>query len=236
MNRKLHLAFFMLIVAARVALAGSEAPAPIARWTFDEITAGKSHESANNGVAAEATEVTVTEGKIGKAIRFGSDKSRVTIPLDLNKAATAVVTVALWFRVDEKSSDYQQLFNAGGAKGLNLRIAYPGVVTLALAKKWHVIRPDDIRITPGKWTHVAASYDGTKAQLFVDGRLTGEASEEFQPKYGEVIEIGYRLSDPTKEEPTPNAIHVLKGEIDDLQIFNTALSPQQVQALCEAAR
>ncbi len=87
---------------------------------------------------------------------------------------------------------------------------------------------------PGtKWTHVAATYDGTVTQIYVNGRLsTGDSTlfEDFQG--GPILEssappyVG-KCANCTSMSPDPDFF--FDGSIDEVLIFNRALSPDEIE-------
>ena len=81
-------------------------------------------------------------------------------------------------------------------------------------------------LTVGVWTHVAMTHDGTKDIIYFDGAQVAEkdvAGALDQTTYP--LGIGY--------DPIDNA-NYFKGSLDEVQIYNTALTAQQIADLYAA--
>lgn len=86
------------------------------------------------------------------------------------------------------------------------------------------------RLAPNRWTHVAATFDGDRAALYLDGALAGEARvAPFEASRGPAF-LGAR-PDPQGRRARQAAF---EGRLDDLRIFRGALSPEEVVALARA--
>ncbi|HVR84190.1 MAG TPA: LamG domain-containing protein, partial [Planctomycetota bacterium] len=81
-------------------------------------------------------------------------------------------------------------------------------------------------VTDGAWTHVAATVEGSKATLYINGQ-----------KDGELIR-----AKPASTPASPLGIgwacyHVaFRGVLDDVRVYRRALSADEVQGLVEQAR
>jgi hypothetical protein len=76
----------------------------------------------------------------------------------------------------------------------------------------------------GKWHHVAGSWDGSTARLYVDGKLIGDPSASGQP-------IAYGLP-TTNDTGLGNYLGTCDlyytGDIDDVAVFNQAIAVDQI--------
>jgi mono/diheme cytochrome c family protein len=102
---------------------------------------------------------------------------------------------------------------------------------LGPAWRWHVggLDCDGGKPAPGRWIHVAGTFDGQTARLFEDGKLAAE-------KAGAV-----------NRGPWPGALHLgqysggpgpqfqITGYVAGVRLYNRVLSPQEVAAACQAA-
>ena len=87
----------------------------------------------------------------------------------------------------------------------------------------------------GVWYHVAGTYDGTEARLYVDGMLATAPVDVGGPMlwesavngdYPQVFAIGKYEDD--------NENHYVKGTIDDVRFYNYGLSQGEIRLLVEA--
>lgn len=111
---------------------------------------------------------------------------------------------------DEFSQDgYELLVRASNAATAPNRIAW----SLGGTMVYSTAAP-----TPSKWIHVAGTFDGTTAKLYIDGVLNNTATASLTPNTRPVY-LGRRFT---------NSSHVLDGKLDEVAIYNRALSGQEI--------
>lgn len=81
-------------------------------------------------------------------------------------------------------------------------------------------------ICNGVWYHAAATYDGTKWQLFLNGQLENEEIESATPASVSIQHFGIA----TAFTSTPAAAGFFNGAIDDVRIWNSARTASQIQS------
>lgn len=96
-------------------------------------------------------------------------------------------------------------------------------------------RPQAVRagrpLPAGRFTHLAATFDGRRAALYVDGVLAGEAFlAPFQPARGPAF-LGAR-PDPAGQRARPNT--GFEGRIDDVRLYREAIDAGDAARLAEA--
>ena len=79
-----------------------------------------------------------------------------------------------------------------------------------------------ISVTANAWTHVVATYDGTDCKLYVNNVLDFTAAKTLNTGSGEFRMGGVNWN---------NSSEFFNGEIDQVRIFPTALTTDQVNAL-----
>src|SRR6185503_10063252 len=86
---------------------------------------------------------------------------------------------------------------------------------------------------PTRWTHVAASYDGTMARLYVGGVLSVVASFGAISLYGgPPTGGGYGpLIGGTFMDITADTIEDYSGQVDELTLHTRALTADEINAL-----
>jgi hypothetical protein len=114
---------------------------------------------------------------------------------------------------------------------LELRVEQGGQVSFALPGGDRV-RPQAIRssrsLAPGRWTFVAATFDGDRATLYLDGAPDAEdALQPFDGSRGFTF-IGAR---PEVNGRRARPFTGFEGRLDDVRIFRGALSAAEVAAL-----
>lgn len=133
-------------------------------------------------------------------------------------------TVSLWFKVSDKTG-VQQLVGQDWSGGASTFMLYSWEGTLGGALyiqgngiPFQVWGPP---LTPNQWYHAVYSYDGSKTSMYVDGfrgvyaDQTGTLAKVRAPLY-----IGSR-----------GVADRMRGSVDDIRIYNRALSQAEVTAL-----
>lgn len=80
------------------------------------------------------------------------------------------------------------------------------------------------KITPNEWTHVAFVKSGNTAKLYINGQADGEADNSQTGTSQRVIRIGANHNTDA---------HNFHGAIDELKIFDQALTAEQITAAME---
>ena len=82
------------------------------------------------------------------------------------------------------------------------------------------------KIPLGEWHHVAATYDGTKWQLFVDGQLDAEAVANATPRKDSIQH--FAIGSALDSKGTPSGF--LKGAIDEVRVWDRARTEAEIAA------
>ncbi|MGB3294943.1 MAG: LamG-like jellyroll fold domain-containing protein [Phormidesmis sp.] len=220
---------------------------PIAKLSFDQMIADKAADTSTNGKNNAGWlygKITSTNGKAGKAVAFnGGDVIQIKNSQDINLGIHPERTISLWFQVNDASAVGKQvLYEEGGqSHGLNIYVEddllyFGGWNTPKSGWKGSWISTD--KITSGKWHHAALVLDGEKTlqstalTAYVDGKRVGQMEGTQLWEHSNGIGIG-NVSGGTKfhDGIGTNRGHGLVGAIDELAIFNSALSDGQLQQL-----
>ena len=134
---------------------------------------GNNHSGVLNGA-------TGVKGKHGEALSFDGTDDRIDLPGVVDYSDK--VTVSAW--VQSKGSNAWDNIICGATGDLiltieNNKLNFAGQGGFPIQHEtWSQTLLND-----GKWHHVAATYDGSKVQLFIDGKLeaTGTASGSLRP-------------------------------------------------------
>lgn len=175
----------------------------------------------NSGIVSGAT--WSTQGKYGSALSFNGANSVVSIPDASSLDLTNTLTLEAWVKPTA----------LGGWRSVLLKES-PGNLTYALYANTDTNRPSaeianpvntDVRgyaqLALNTWTHMAATYDGTTLRYYSNGTLVGSKTVRgtITTSNG-ALKIG------------GNTIwgEYFNGLIDDVRIYNTALSQQAIQS------
>lgn len=80
------------------------------------------------------------------------------------------------------------------------------------------------KIPYGEWHHVAAAYDGARWQLFVDGKLDGEATANATPRQDSIQHFGIATALNSMGVPAG----FLKGSVDEVRVWNRARTESEI--------
>lgn len=215
---------------AAFAQGGVPAPTGLVSWWPGEGNAndivGTNHGTVIGGV-------TYTKGEVGQAFSFDGNTGYVSIPdapsLD---AFTTNITIETWIKANQTNAngDWESIVSKGNAAWeIN---ATPGAKTLtfALTGPNPNIVTGSRNVNDGQWHHVAGLYNGTNIYLYVDGALdastqaTGLISPNHYP-----MGIGYNAQGPFGY-PT----YFYNGAVDEVSIYNRALSSNEIAAIYSA--
>ncbi len=224
-------------------------PSPIAHLTFDEgrgrIAADSSSAGRRNGGRLQNGAKWV-DGKIGDAVELNGKASRVSLnnSKDINLGTHPERTISMWFKAEETSGDNKQvLYEEGGRnRGLNMYIEDDSLIMGGWSQKGNWAEGDWIetsKIRSNKWHHVALVLDGENTlqpnalKAYLDGKLIGSKQGTQMWQHNDRIGVGNsngstRFADGTLGRHNKAG---LLGGVDELQIFNDALSAGQVQQL-----
>ena len=205
-------------------------PGLVASYGFDEgsgTTTADQSGGGNNGTLANTT--WSTAGRYGKALSFNGTNAMVTIADSNALDLTSGMTIEGWVQ-PTVSNDWQTLIVK----------ERPGDLVYGLYSSTDANRPQSqvtlagsarllngaAQIPGGSWTHVAATYDGTTQRLFVSG--------------AQVSTLAAAGTIDTSNSPVRIGGNTIwsewfNGLIDEVRIYNRALSAAEIQTDMNAA-
>jgi len=214
----------------REAVADDTSTGLVGHWTFDEGKGAVARDASgggNHGKIMGGAEW--TEGRIGGALAFDGTDDFVSIPNESHFDITGHVTVSAWIRVESFTASWQAIVTKGDRAwrlhraNKTKRIGF-ACSDLSRNEVGDLYGKKDV--ADGEWHHVAGVLDGTNASIFVDGVLDASAASsptisvnDYAVLIGANAQISGRL---------------FEGVIDDVRIYNRALSADELQALAEA--
>jgi len=201
-------------------------------WTFDGIdltatTAKDKSWQGNDGTRNGTTKAVL--GKIGQALNFDGSTGYV----DLQKSAYDLGirrsgTFSAWAKMSD-FSDYRTIisdFNLDTYAGMNLRVDSGGT------QAEFYIYPGNYRISASynfkanTWYHFVGVMDNSKMYLYVNGVEIGSQDLGGDIAGGSTLKLG-RLGGLISGV----GYYYQKGSIDDVRIYNRALTAKEVQSL-----
>ena len=186
----------------------------------------RDQEGSNHGVITAAT-------WSDQALDFNGSSSRVSVTTEAYKFTTSF-SVSTWVKADARVTwarilDYWGSVSTGGW--------FIGWNSTNQIYEWRLEQIDNGdgsvvsgAITLGQWYHLVGVYDSSAnlGILYVDGQeVDRQTTTGTMPSYSSVDElgIGARLN------PTSTVSEYFDGQIDDINIYSRALSPQEIATL-----
>jgi len=170
--------------------------------------------NGHNGIVNNAKPATDRFGKSKHAYFCDGSKKAITV-LALSDYKAQGATISLWIKTNKKGAALQLVSGAIGTLYLNVHkkgsfIAdFDGVLT-------HITSIDGTdTVTTGNWVNVTATNDGSTTRLYVNGELQKSYPEKLSAGGSNLI-IG-------------NKGYV--GSIDDLRIYDRAITADEVAAI-----
>ena len=199
-------------------------------YSFDDVSDGIVRDSSGNGNAATLVNgaAITPSGKNGNGMSLDGVDDYLSTPLN---SLPQSFTVSAWYYStnSQTSSFYKALFGKmGDGKGFWLipEWANPsppnayfyltnGTQYIAMLNQ----QPENYKLA---WHHIAATYDGVTARLYLDGALIKEQQLSIS---------NYDNNRPLVLGQRGDGVYNFKGSIDEVRVYNKALSQQEVTGL-----
>lgn len=208
-------------------------------WRFDEASGSTVGDDnllwSNDGTLMNGASHS-PEGYARHALELDGDDDYVDVDDHYSLCSTGGLTVALWVKVSSFASTNEPVYfvSKEGAYGrAEYVLSYvKATQSLRFSHKNASDESETVSVTynmsTGLWVHLAVAVDGNNVAFHVDGQIQGatQTLSYARSNLGDVL-IGTTL-DTNAVDPT---VH---GLIDELRLYNTALSSTEISALREA--
>jgi hypothetical protein len=207
---------------------------PVSHWELDEGSGSTAYDSVG-GNDGTITGATWTTGKYGNALSFDGNGDYVDCGNDESLNLTDIFTVSAWFKDDNPSvqnrnrgivTKLQQEWSGSRYRGYSLVIGwgYPSMMLGAGSDTYTHTRADSV-CQDTNWHHLVGVYNGTKCVLYFDGiKQMDEDTITVASNFHDLF-IGKYYTD--------GSTLLFEGKIDEVMVFDQALSGQQIQQLYE---
>ena len=204
----------------------------VAHWKLDERNGTKTADSAGNKHGSLENGVAWTTGVSGAAVYLDGVNGYIDLPrLDLTGST---ITLSAWVRNSSFATGVSQRFVSkaadstedgtywmlgqanDGQNRLQFRLKSGGVTTTLIASA------GDLPLNT--WYHASATYDGSTMRLYLNGAQVGSVA-----KSGSISRSSGRVS--VEIGRSPESSNYLRGAIDDVRIYSSALTPAEIAAL-----
>jgi len=210
-------------------------------WT--SASAGVAYDRSgnnNNGTLTNMTQSTSpVSGKVGQALAFNGSTSYVQVPYSSALAPTSALTFGGWMKTTDRTlsqkiisktetGGYAMVINeaTGGCNSTSIG-AFVGVLVTGV-NTYYGACYDRANITNNKWHHVMATYDSETVRLYFDGVEVGSNTIPTGP-------INYSTANTlcigTEPGGTCGITQFFSGSIDEVRVYNRALSASEIKQL-----
>lgn len=217
----------------------------ISRWNADATAPDAFGDVAavNHGVVTGT--VPLEPGVEGtNAFRFNGDGSVINAPAtDWGDAKK--ITASLWVNIDPASSTLrvQRFITAAPGEKFALRQNHQGEGSTGRQLEFYMgfgvedasfsnLRRMSVNnvLRAGCWQHVAGTYDGTTMRAYVDGVQVGELVVDDTLRDKSMSVHNMFLSSPSAVADDGSG-EALEGRLDDIRVYNKALTAAEIAAL-----
>ena len=194
-------------------------PNVIACYRFDSDT----KDSSTNHLDATMTNVSFPAGQVGQAMLFGA-----TSAADVNDSPlfdVTALTIEAWIKPMQLPSSGNKAFILDVDRQYSLFLEFDGSLTCTLVSGT-ALPPTTAHLTMGQWTHVACTYDGATAAIYVNGVASATATDTSGGTLGRFGNTGMSIA--ADNNPTGPDRSWLIGSVDELRLMKIARTAAQI--------
>ena len=220
----------LALVAMREAVLAGDAPPAglVGRWDFDEPVGRLASDSSGRQNHATISDGLFVKGVDGPGLQLNGQSTTASCPSSQGLAPQDSLSIEAWFRLHAPpTSGFPSVVRKEGSYAVRFSGGRLGFLI------WHDGQPSPLVSAkadwaPETWHHVAATYDGRQMRLFVDGQ---EDAASPKPIEGEIDASGSPLGIGSS-----GSGHLFCGIIDQVRLYDRALSADEIRASCAAGR
>lgn len=167
--------------------------------------------------------VTITPGNVNTCLDFDGVDSYIDIPNESQFDFSSAFSVEAWIKVSNFDISYQPIVTKGDDSWMLQRYSTTNNVELYVRTSggnYQAISTSGVN--DGNWHHVAGTFDGTQAKIYVDGVLEATTATT-----GTLVNGNYNVNIGRNAQITSR---LWDGKIDEVRIWNTAQSAANVSA------
>jgi len=229
---------------------GQLAKGLVGYWTFDSknlrANVADSSGLGNTGYLQNFTSTTsaLVAGKIGQGLKFDGVDDAIKVGTKSSLQLTSTLTVSAWVYLKSNSGNQSIIININngvvcesfylaigsgvGCSGLTASRFNFEVVT---SNSGQAVMISSSNAPVNKWTHVLGVYDGSTMKLYINGTLDNTKTNvtgTISSTMNQFFSIGGDISGAVR--------YMLNGSLDDVRVYNRALSASEVLQLYNLGR
>lgn len=195
----------------------------VAGW---HLNGGSTDFSGNNNHGTD-TAITYSQanGKFGRGADFNGSTGFIQLPnISATLGTLSAFSISFWLNADNKD------YGAGEGKVIDIRGSGTGYIIFRVTSinfNWYLYNGTEAQFNyarvVGSWVHIAYVYDGSNLIGYLNGNRVGSASRTGTVATG--------VSGCFGREYNASAAAQYDGKLDEVLIFNRALTPQEIRRM-----
>ena len=203
----------------------------VSQWKLDEGTGSTTRDAAADRGGTLQNGATWTTGKSGPAVNMDGANDYISLPpIDVTGSA---ITLSAWVKNASFPTGVEQRFiskaNDSTAAGTYWMLGQTNngqnrlMVRLRTGESTTTVIASSGTLPLNTWYHAAASYDGTTIRLFLNGTQIGSVAKSGTVSRNDNVAVHIGRSN--------EGSNYLRGAIDDVRVYSSALSAAGIAAL-----
>lgn len=204
-------------------------------WKFDEGSGDTAADSSGNGNTGTLINGPVwVDGKQEKALSFDGVDDHVQVPQSSSLDVTDQITVETWVyprAYVDNTGMVSHIISRCDYSGGHIYVlsTYPDSNKISFSINPHPDEHPSVADLPlNAWTHLAMTYDGFYVRLYINGEFDSSYAQS-GPIYTTSNWLAFGCK-PTGPWGGAGTYAYFNGVVDDVRIYNRALSQQEIQA------
>ncbi len=230
----------LIVCFCLISLVNASDEGLIAYYSFDEGEGNVLHDYSRNSNDGTIYGAKWVDGKYGKALSFDGIDDYVDCGNDATLNPEREITVEAWYKPISFSGTgndpiigkgyyshtyphYQYHLGVSGDTYSNYNAMFG--LSVAAGGSSKTSGTNNGFWIAGSWYHLAGTYDGTKVKFYVNGVLISST-----PASGVISNYGKNVYLAKFSNKFSNLEHYLPGTIDEVRIYNRALTESEIKA------
>ncbi|MCP4263704.1 MAG: LamG domain-containing protein [Planctomycetes bacterium] len=225
---------YLICFVLMLSITGNASAELVAYWTFDEGSGDIIYDSSGNDNNGTISGAQWDAGKYGNALQFNGQDNYVEVPNSESLEIATNVSIAAWIYWIDAGDGWQGILSkgpmAGPGENYSLFVNRSGrffhfVLALDVGRVQQN-SPND-SVVPDEWQHVCCTWDGSVTRIYINGEVAMEMDQVATIIPSELpLRIGHREA----------SSHYWNGILDEVRIYNHALSEAEVLAAMEGSK
>lgn len=206
-------------------------PKPLAHWRFDKGSGSTAYDSVGTSHGTIVSASWTSSGYMGNALVFNGSSSYVNIPHSGKLNLTGALSIVAWIKADGVAD--RQVIISKTASGNNTWLFEINPIDFTNGTANFYLNTaasagggsnfgSKTAVAKGAWQHLACVFDGNSRHIYLDGTLDNSASHT-----GTI----FTNTLPIRIGRWSSTGRFFKGTIDEVAIFDAALSSTEVKQI-----